>query len=390
MAGSCNSPVMASESIVRARWAVFITFLLAGILVGAWVPHVPLAEQRLGVGHGAFGLALLAIAAGAVTSMPFTGALINRFGSARITLVGGLLFGVGFLGPVFAPSYATFVIAAFVMGLGTGSMDVSMNAHGLAVEKAYQKPIISGLHAAWSVGCTAGAFGGSWIIEHASPAIEAFMAMLFFVIALIVTCQFFLPSSADKGLSESHFGWPTRATFGLGALCFLALMVEGSVADWAGIFTKERFAVDAAMAAFGFAFYQGGMSLSRFAGDGLRQKFGAVNMVVASALLAAVGMGCALLAPNLVLAFVGYAVGGIGIGNIAPVLFAGGGRLEPDAPGRGIAAVVSMGYAGFLAGPPVIGFVAQFSNLQMALGLTVVAALIIATFARGVAPADQY
>ena len=101
-------------------------------------------------------------------------------------------------------------------------------------------------------------------------------------------------------------------------------------------------------------------------------------------------MGCALLAPNLILAFVGYAAGGIGIGNIAPVLFAGGGRLEPDAPARGIAAVVSMGYAGFLAGPPVIGFVAQFANLRLALGLTVVGALVIATFARGVAPADRY
>ena len=167
-------------------------------------------------------------------------------------------------------------------------------------------------------------------------------------------------------------------------------MVEGSVADWAGIFTRERFAVDAAMAAFGFAFYQGGMSLSRFAGDALRQKFGAVNVVVASAVLAAIGMSCALLAPGLELAFVGYAAGGIGIGNLAPVLFAGGGRLEPDAPGRGIAAVVSMGYAGFLAGPPVIGFVAQYSTLQIGLSLTVVAALIIAIFAKGVAPADQY
>ncbi len=381
---------MATDSPARARWAVFITFLLAGILVGAWVPHVPLAEQRLGVGHGIFGLALLAIAAGAVFSMPFTGALINRFGSARITLVGGVVFGFGFLGPVFAPTYELFLAGAFVMGLGMGSMDVSMNAHGLAVEKAYQRPIISGLHAAWSVGCTIGAFGGSWVISRTSPAVEAYAFMVFFVVAHIVACQFYLPSHVDKGLSSSHFGWPTRATWGLGALCFLALMVEGSVADWAGIFTRERFAVDAAMAAFAFAFYQGGMSLSRFAGDALRQKFGAVNVVVVSALLAAVGMSCALLAPSLELAFVGYAAGGVGIGNLAPVLFAGGGRLEPDAPGRGIAAVVSMGYAGFLAGPPVIGFVAQFSTLQTGLGLTVAAALIIAAFAKAVAPADQY
>ena len=381
---------MTKDSVIRARWAIFIVFLLAGILVGAWVPHVPLAKERIGAGPAIFGLALLAIAAGAVFSMPFTGALINRFGSARLTLAGGLIFGIGFLGPAFAPDLWTFLPAAFVMGLGIGSMDVSMNAHGLAVEKALGRPIISGLHAAWSVGCTLGAFGGSWVLGAYNPAVEAFGFMLLFVVGLVITCNSLLPAAVDKGLSESHFGWPTRATVGLGALCFLALMVEGSVADWAGIFTKEKFAIGAALAAWGFAFYQGGMSFSRFAGDGLRQKFGAVNLVVASAVLAAVGMAGALLAPSLPLAFAAYAAGGIGIGNLAPVLFAGGGRLEPDAPGRGIAAVVSMGYAGFLAGPPIIGFVAQFTTLGWALGLTVVAAMIIAIFAKGVAPSARY
>lgn len=381
---------MTKDSVVRARWAIFIVFLLAGILVGAWVPHVPLAKERIGAGPAVFGLALLAIAAGAVFSMPFTGALINRFGSSRLTLAGGLIFGIGFLGPVFAPNLWTFLPAAFVMGLGTGSMDVSMNAHGLAVEKALGRPIISGLHAAWSVGCTLGAFGGSWVMGVFNPSVEAFGFMLLFVVGLVITCNSLLPAAVDKGLSESHFGWPTRATVGLGALCFLALMVEGSVADWAGIFTKEKFSIGAALAAWGFAFYQGGMSFSRFAGDSLRQRFGAVNLVVVSAVLAAVGMAGALLAPNLPLAFAAYAAGGVGIGNLAPVLFAGGGRLEPDAPGRGIAAVVSMGYAGFLAGPPIIGFVAQFSTLGRALGVTVVAAMIIAIFAKGAAPSARY
>jgi MFS family permease len=219
--------------------------------------------------------------------------------------------------------------------------------------------------------------------------VEAFAFMAAYVVLLIITCANLLPP-VDRGLSESHFGWPTRHTFGLGALCFLALMVEGSVADWAGIFTREKFAIEAALAAWGFAFYQGGMSLSRFGGDWLRHKFGAVNVVVVSAVLAAVGMGVALVSPNLPITFLAYAAGGIGIGNIAPVLFVGGGRLEPDAPGRGIAAVVSMGYAGFLAGPPIIGFVAQFTSLGWALGLTVAAAIVIALFAKRAAPSESY
>ncbi|MDE2383757.1 MAG: MFS transporter [Alphaproteobacteria bacterium] len=381
---------MTTQNAIRARWAVLVAFLLAGLLIGAWVPHIPLAEQRIGVGHGAFGLALLAIAAGAVLSMPLTGALINRFGSAPVVLATGLIFGFGFLLPVFAPSYWSFIAAAFVFGTGTGSMDVAMNAHGLAVEKALGRPIMSSLHAGWSVGCWIGAFGGSYLIGHFSAALEVYVAAAVFIVALVAACQFFLPSKVDKGLSESHFGWPTKATFGLGALCFLALMVEGSVADWGGIFTREKFGIDVALAAWGFAFYQGGMSASRFAGDFLRHRFGALNVVVASAALAAVGMGLALVSPSLPLTFVAYAAGGVGIGNLAPVLFAAGGRLEPDAPGRGIAAVVSMGYSGFLAGPPLIGFVAQFTSLGWALGLTVLGAMIIALFAKAVSPAERY
>ncbi|MBG1230874.1 MFS transporter [Aestuariivirga litoralis] len=376
--------------INAARWAVFMLFLWHGLLIGAWVPLIPLVKDRLAVGPAVFGVALLSIAVGSIFSMPFTGALINRFGSAGMTLAGGLLLVIGFLGPVFAPNLATFMAGGFAMGLGLGSMDVSMNTHGIAVEKALGKPILSVLHAAWSVGCTAGAFAGSWLLQHYGAVIEALIFDGIFLVGVVTACFYLLPSSVDKGLSESHFGWPTRHTVALGALCFMALMVEGSVADWAGIHNKERFAVDASMAALGFAFYQGGMSISRFAGDWLRHKYGAVNVIVVSAVIAAIGMSGALLAPDLYTAIIGYCIGGLGIGNLAPVLFAGGGRLEPDAPARGMAAVVSMGYSGFLAGPPLIGFVAQVTSLSASLWLTVLGAIIIAVFARRVAPKADY
>ena len=381
---------MTTDSPARARWAVFMIFLQAGLIIGAWVPHVPLAKDRLAVGPALLSLGLLAIAVGAVISMPFAGALINRFGSARVTLFGGLLFAVGFLGPVTAPTLPLFMAGAIVMGLGMGSMDVAMNAHGLAVEKALGRPIISGLHAAFSVGAMLGTFIGAWLLSLAGPLSQALIFSATFIVLHVLMCMNLLPASIDRGLSESHFGWPTKATIGLGALCFLALMIEGSVSDWAAILMRQRFIVDVSYAALGFGCYQAGMAAARFMGDALRQKFGAMNLVVASAVLAAMGTAAALIAPSPWLGFLGFAVGGIGIGNLAPVLFAGGGRLEPSAPGRGIAAVVSMGYAGFLAGPPMIGFVAQVSTLQIAMGLTVVAALLIAVFARGVAPADTY
>ena len=374
----------------RARWAVAAIFLTHGLLVGAWVPHIPLAKERLAAGAGLFGLALLALAAGAVLAMPLAGALINRFGSARMTMVTGVLFCLAFLLPVNAPNLAGFMLGGFLMGATIGSMDVSMNAHGIAVEKALRKPTMSMFHGAFSLGGMLGAFGGAALLKLFGAPAQALVASAVCLIVLRTAGTALLPAATDKGLSGSHFGWPTRATIGLGLLCFLALMVEGSILDWGAIMLREKFAVSASLAALGFGVYQGGMAGARFLGDALRQRFGAVRLIQVSAALAGFGTALALLSPTVGLAIVAFVVAGIGIGNVAPVLFAGGGRLEPQAPGRGIAAVTTLGYSGFLSGPPVIGFAAQLSSLNTALFITVAAALVIAVFARMVDAADAF
>jgi MFS family permease len=381
---------MTPSTPTQARWAVAATFLLHGILVGAWVPHIPLAKERLDVGPGVFGLALLAFAGGAVCAMPVAGALINRYGSAALSAITGLLFCLTFLGPILAPSLTTFIVAGFFMGMTIGSMDVSMNAHGIAVEKALKRPTMSMLHAGFSIGGTIGAFLGAALLDAFGELSQALIIALICAAIQIAAARFYLPADVDKGLSGSHFAWPTRATVGLGLLCFLALMVEGSILDWAAIMMRQKFEIDAGFAALGFGFYQAGMAAARLTGDWIRLRVGAVRMVFWSALLAAFGTALALSAPTPYLAIAAFVFAGLGLGNIAPVLFAGGGRLEPDAPGRGIAAVTTLGYSGFLLGPPLIGFAAQVTDVNTALYITVIAALIIAIFARSVRAADTY
>ncbi len=373
-----------------ARYAVFAAFLLHGALLGAWAPHIAFAKERLGVGPGMFGLALLSLPFGAVIAMPLAGALINVYGSARLTLIGGVMFCVTVLGPPHAQTFSMFMIAGTLLGASIGTMDVAMNSHGLAAERLLKSPIMSVLHGGFSLGAIIGAFAAAPLITSLGSSGQLLFVSALCLLLLLVSSQYYLPASVDKGLSGSHFGWPTKASLGLGSLCFLALMIEGSVLDWGAIFMRERFAVDAAFAAFAFGAYQGGMALSRFMGDALRVKVGAVRLVFVSALITGVGTVIALISPSLIATMVAFAFTGIGIGNVAPVLFAGGGRVEPEAPGRGIAAVTTMGYSGFLAGPPLVGFTAQLSNLQIGLGLTAIAAFIIAIFAKQVKAADTY
>ena len=381
---------MSQAPPTKAYPAIFTIFLIHGILVGSWVPHIPLAKERLEAGPAVFGLALLAIAGGAVTTMPLSGALINRYGSAHVTTFMGVLFCIALMGPVLAPTLLTFCILGYVLGAGIGSMDVAMNAHGIAVERALKKPIMSMLHGGFSIGGMLGGFLGALALRYVGELTHVAVTSFTCLAAMLFVSQYLLPAKTDKGLSDTHFGWPTKATIGLGLLCFLALMSEGSVLDWGAIYFTQKFTVTAGTAALAYAFFSGGMAAARLTGDWLRQTIGAVRMVVFSAMLTAIAVALAISVSSFYTAIVLFTLAGIGIGNIAPVLFAGGGRLEPEAPGRGIAAVTTLGYAGFLAGPPLIGFAAQISSLGQAFWLVVIACLIIAAFANRARAADTY
>ncbi len=376
--------------IRKARGAVAITFLVHGLIVGSWIPHIPLAKDRLGVGTGIFGLALLAIAIGAIVAMPLSGSLINRFGSARVTTVTGIPLCLAFILPPMAPDLMSFVLVAIVFGAMIGSMDVAMNAHGIAVEKALRRATMSLLHAAFSIGATAGSLLGALLLKLLGETGHILLASALGLVLFLPCIRFFLPNEVDKGLSGAGFVWPTRATIGLGLLCFLALMAEGAIVDWSGLMLRQRFMLDASGAALGFAAFAAGMSFSRLLGDRMRMRFGATRLVCVSALLMALGLAGALVIPSSFIAMIALALAGIGIGNTVPILFAGGGRLESDAPGRGIAAVTTLGYAGFLAGPPLIGFLAEVTGLTAALGLIVLASLVIAASAGAAGAADTY
>lgn len=381
---------MSPSVIRRARGAIATTFLIYGLIVGAWVPHIPLAKDRLAVGNGIFGMALLAIAIGGIIAMPISAGMTSRFGSARVTAATGIALCLAFILPPMAPDLMSFLPAAFLFGAALGGMDVGMNAQGIAVEKALRRPTMSLVHAAYSLGALAGTILGALLLEIVGETIQILLTTAIGLVLFFVCIPFYLPAAVDRGASGAIFVWPTRASLGLGALCFLTLMSEGAIIDWSGLMLRQRFLLEASTAALGFAAFATGMTAARLFGDRLRLKFGATRLLRWSAIMTAAGMAIALVIPSPTIAIAALALTGVGLGNAAPILFAGGGRLEPDAPGRGIAAVTTLGYTGFLAGPPLIGLVAELAGLPLALGLVVLASLVIAAYARAAGAADTY
>lgn len=373
----------------RARWAIAAVFFANGSMIGAWAAQIPLVKEKLAVGHGALGIALLGMAGGAMIAMPLAGAAISRLGSAAVTRASALAFLLALPLPVLAPNLVLLAAALLVFGAANGVMDVAMNAHGVAVERQLGRPIMSSCHGMFSVGGLVGAGLAALLLPFIPPlAVAGLTTMMALGVALFALPQL-LPASVDMNSGEAAFGLPNQFTLALGALCFLAMSGEGAVLDWSALHLEGGLGMSPEFAAIGFAAFSATMAAGRFTGDWMRGHFGAVTLVRASAFVAAAGLALALTVPVPALAVVGFAIVGLGVANIVPVLFGAAGALPGQSSGSAIAAVATMGYMGFLAGPPVIGLVAEQTSLALALGLVVLACIVIGLAASAASPAGK-
>jgi hypothetical protein len=358
------------------RAATFAVFMVNGGMIGTWVAFIPFKQADLGVSKATIGLCLLCMAAGALVAMPLTGQILNRRSSAGVTRTATLLYCLLLPLPLLAPS--PVALGAILVGFGAinGAMDVSMNAHGVAVERELPKPIMSSLHGGWSLG----GFGAAGLAAAATalgldpPAWAAVMGVLLWLAGLYVTSQLGQASmhSGDAG----GFALPSRAVLLIGVLCFLAMMTEGAIGDWGGIYLRQDLGAGPAAAATAYTGFSLGMAIARLGGDALNAAVGADRLLRGGMALVAIVLGGVLVAGEALIAVPGFVLIGIGIANAVPLLFSAAGRVPPAGPS--LAAVFTVGYTGFIVGPPVIGFLADQFGLPETLALLVGFALVVA------------
>lgn len=373
----------------RAQLAVAGVFFVNGFIMGSWAPHVALIRERLELSPAVLGLVLLAMAGGAVLAMPLTAPLITRFGSAAVTHVMAVSNCLALALPILAPSIGLLVLALAVFGATVGAVDVAMNAQGVAVEKRLPRPTMSALHGSWSLGGLAGAASAGGLLSIWPVGAHISVVSTLGFVAILLAGRYLL-QRVDVGAPGAwRVAFPRGLALGLGALAFLVLLGEGAILDWSAVYLRAGLSTDTATAAMGFAAFSGAMALARFGGDRLRSRVGAVRLVRVSAALAAIGLGAGLAAGNPTAAIIGFAAAGLGFANLVPILFSAAGRLPGQTPGVGIAAVATLGYAGFLAGPPLIGFVASMSNITVGLAVIPASCLIVALAASIAGVADR-
>jgi MFS family permease len=377
----------------RARLVVLYVFAANGALFGSWAPRIPEIKADLGMSSAVLGVVLLAIAVGSLVAMPLVGAMLPRYGSARMTRAMYVGFCVLFaLIPVAGGPVA---LAAILLVAGTvmGGLDVSMNSAAVTVERRYGRSVMSAFHAAFSLGALVGAGVGSAGAGLGVPLGWQFpvFAALLLAVGLPLTWQLLPDPLPDPGEEPTPaFARPTKAMLGLGAASFAVLLAEGATADWSAVYLREDLGSSPALAGLAFGCFSATMTIGRLAGDRALTRYGRLAVVRALCLLAAVGLGIGLATGTVAGGVAGFAVLGIGLSVAFPAMVseAGDGQAHP---GPAIAAVTTCGYTGFLVGPPAIGALAEAVGLPVALGLlpvlTGVAALVVSRTVRRPAPA---
>ena len=365
------------------RVTITLFFFADGLLIGSWAARIPAVQQQADLTNARLGLALFAASLGALAAMPLAGWLCERIGSGRVT-VAGLLAGAAslFLASL-ASGLAGLAAALFIFGAGFGAINVSANAQGLALERLYGRSVLSSFHAAFSAGGLAGAGLGA-IAAGMGIEPRAHLGVLAIVLAVgaLAGGRRLLPRDADDPGPTQTLVRPPRVLLALGAAAFCTLLAEGAAVDWSAVYLSHSLGATTAVAALGYAGFSLAMASSRAVGDRLNERLGPVALARGGSVLAASGLTLALVVGSTPAALVGFAAMGAGLGVVVPVLFRAAGSTPGVSASVGIAAVSTIGWLGFLAGPPAIGFAASAVGLRTALGLVVLTTLALVLLAR--------
>jgi MFS family permease len=355
----------------RSRAAVTVAFGLNGVLFASIFSRLPAIQERTGASDGELGLALLCSMLGLLLSQLGAGALVARWGSRPLVLVGALGYAAALIPVSLAGSVGALAVSFAFVGLMNGVLDVSMNVHGLAVEGHLERPVLASLHAAYSFGALGGAALGG-LVASAGVGVEAHlwtMAAIGAVVGVALT-RFLLPRGVDAAPEGPSFARPSRALALAGLFAFCVLLSEGAVNDWAAVYLHGELGAAQGPAAAGLAAFSLTMGIGRLAGDRLAERLGSTRLARGGALVATAGMGLALSVGRPAAAVAGFAVMGIGLAALFPLALRAA-ASSGQVPGPAVAAVSAMGYLGLLTGPPVVGLLSDAVGLRAALVLVV-------------------
>jgi MFS family permease len=364
------------------RIAITLYFFFLGFVFSSWASHIPDIKDKFQLNDARLGGILFMLPLGALCSLPLSGLLIAKVGSRWMSVISLVIYILSLVSISLVPTTLLLSIVLFLFGMFGNFGNISLNAQGISIQHYIQKSILSSLHAMWSVGAFTAAAFTDWMME-ANRTMEEHYFLIAIIMVVIILPLFFslVKDPVQSNENQKIFAWPTKALLLLGLICFCGAMSEGTMADWSSLYYRKIINQPHVVSALGYTAFALFMSIGRFVGDPLIERWGHGIILKANGILIAIGMITALVSTLPVLVLVGFALVGLGVSSIFPVVYILASKEKSMLPSAALAAVSSIGFIGFLVGPPIIGFIAEGVGLRSALMAVVILGVIIVLLA---------
>ena len=349
------------------RAAVGALFFLHGLAFASWASRIPTIQQKLALSESGLGVVLLAIPAGLLFSIPFSGWLVAKLGSRKVVAAALFCYGLILITIGLADTKWQLMLCLFSFGFVGNMSNIAVNTQAVGVEAIYQRPVMASFHGMWSVaGFTAAAIGIVMIGNGIVPYQHFILIALFLIVAIAIAFRFTLKEDFNKqAAGQKVFVMPDKSLINLGIVAFCSMICEGAMFDWSGVYFKKVVMAENAWIGAGYTAFMSTMATGRFIADWFAGKFGIRRTLQLSGVLIASGLLIAVLLPQLVTAIIGFFLVGFGVSSVVPLVYSAAGKSKVMSAGVAIAAVSTIGFLGFLIGPPLIGMIAGLSSLRM-------------------------
>jgi len=369
---------MPDVNLVHARYAVSLLFFFCGLIFTSWASRIPAFKELYRLNEAELGGVLFMLPLGSFIALPFAGWAVARYGSRIVAPLAMVAYAISLYGLSISPSLFLFSLTLFIFGFMGDAVNIAMNTQGLDVQRAMGKPILSSFHALWSVGALCGTLVGGWTLQRNMGNASHMLIILIPVSILsLLNHGYLLPDDHGQLEGKKLLALPDKALLLIGIICLCSTLCEGAMADWSALYYQQVLTGPRGLSTAGFTGYAFMMALGRFSGDRLIHALGYKRVLMLDALLIAGGMTLALATRIPALVIIGFGLVGFGVSTIIPIAYsmAGGSRTMP--PSVALAAVSTVGFTGFLIGPPVIGFIAHEVGLRTALLLVTALGIVI-------------
>lgn len=349
----------------KYRIATSIFFFIAGLTFSTWASRIPAIQAKLELSDAGLGAVLFALPAGLMTSLPVSGWLVSRFGSGPMVIVGSVFYPLILLLLASSTSVLQLVLSLFSFGIMGNLINIAMNTQAVGVETLYGRSVMASFHGLWSLAGFTGAVVGTFFVSRGLPPIIHFSIVSgVCVLLVILSYKFTLPHDIGHRQRQKAFVKPDKKILLLGMIAFCCLVNEGAMSDWSGVYFKNIVKAPASLITLGYVAFTSTMAFGRFVGDSLVTKFGIKRMLQISGSVITSGLLLAVIFPYLPTATAGFFLVGFGVSSVVPIVYGLAGKSTTMSAGAALAAVSTIGFLGFLIGPPLIGFIAQAISLR--------------------------